>query len=83
MPSIQSKAVLKAEFKEIKVMDAHSIQPGRPRKLANIGLILDLRLEKKMGWSRVANEYTRLTGDFISKQTCRRRYLEATKKNGS
>ena len=50
---------------------------ARPRKTVIIGLILDLRMKENLGWSRVAMEYTRRTGVFISKQTCKRRYLEA------
>ncbi len=31
---------------------------------------------KELGWLRVAQKYTETTGVFISKQTCKRRYLE-------
>ena len=53
------------------------ISSGCPRKKVNYGLLLDLRIKENLGWSRVAMEYTRRTGDYISKQTCRRRYDEA------
>ena len=54
------------------------IQSGRPRLLVDFGLILDLRERAKLGWSRIAQEYTRKTGQYISKQTCKRRYKEVT-----
>lgn len=64
------------EIREINEMDAQTIRSGRPRKTVDIGLILDLREKENLGWSRVAAEYIGRTGDFISKQTCRRRYDE-------
>ena len=64
-------------MKKIKQVFTQPILCGRPRKTVNNGLVLDLREEEGLGWERVATEYTRRTGDFISKQTCKRRYLEA------
>ena len=52
------------------------IQSGRPRLLVNYGLILGLRESENLGWFRVAREYTKRTGQYISKQTCKRRYEE-------
>ena len=52
------------------------IQSGRPRFLVNYGLILGLRESENLGWFRVAREYTKRTGQYISKQTCKRRYEE-------
>lgn len=57
-------------------MSKSLIQSGRPRLLVNFGLILDLRESGNLGWSRIASEYIRKTGQYISKQTCRRRYEE-------
>ena len=54
------------------------IQSGRPRLLVDFGLLLDLREDEHLGWSRVAREYTRRTVQYISKQTCKRRYEEVT-----
>ena len=62
-------------------MYIQSMQPGRPRKMVDLGLILDLRLKENLGWFRISMEYMRRTGDFISKQTCKRRYLEATQRH--
>ena len=52
------------------------IQSGRPRLLVDYGLVLVLREREHLGWSRVAAEYIRRTGQYISKQTCKRRYEE-------
>ncbi len=57
-------------------MSEFSIKSGRPRLLVNYGLILDLRESEHLGWSRVATEYIKRTGRYISKQTCKRRYEE-------
>ena len=54
------------------------IQSGRPRLLVDFGLIMDLRERENLSWSRVAREYTRRTGQYVSKQTCKRRYEEVT-----
>jgi len=54
------------------------IQSGRPRLSADFGLILDLRESEHLGWSRVASEYIKRTGQYISKQTCQKRYEEVT-----
>ncbi len=52
------------------------VQSGRPRLLVDYGLVLALREREHLGWSRVAAEYIRRTGQYISKQTCKRRYEE-------
>lgn len=52
------------------------IQSDRPRLLVDYGLVLDLRKREHLGWSRVAAEYIKRTGGYISKQTCKRRYEE-------
>ena len=67
----------RVEMKEIRQVFSQPILCGRPRKTVDYGLLLALREEEGFGWERVANEYTNQTGDFISKQTCKRRYLEA------
>ena len=59
-----------------RVMSKFSIESGRPRLLVDFGLILDLRESENLGWSRVATEYIKRTGQYISKQTCKRRYEE-------
>jgi hypothetical protein len=54
----------------------NKVLSGRPRLLVDFGLILDLRERQGLGWSRVAREYAKRAGRFISKQTCKRRYEE-------
>ena len=59
------------------------IQTGRPRRSVNFGLLLDLREKHCMGWSRIAQAYIEKTGQYISKQTCKRRYQEMKVSNES
>ena len=49
---------------------------GRPRLSVDFALILHLRERCNLGWSRVAREYTKEMGQYISKETCKRRHLE-------
>ena len=53
------------------------IRPGRPRIKVDFALILRLRDTEKMGWMRGSEEYRRRTGQWISKDTFKRRYHEA------
>lgn len=53
------------------------IKPGRPRLKVNSALILCLRDEEYFGWSRGAGEYRNRTGQWISRDTFKRRYYEA------
>ena len=53
------------------------IHPGRPRIKVDFELILRLRDTEKMGWMRGSEEYRRRTGQWISKDTLKRRYFEA------
>lgn len=57
-------------------MITKKVSVGRPRLLVDFGLILDLRENENLGWFRIATEYTRRTRQYISKQTCKRRYIE-------
>jgi len=54
-----------------------SIRPGRPRINVDSALILRLRDTEKMGWSRGAEVYRKRTGQWISRDTFKRRYREA------
>ena len=53
------------------------IRPGRPRIEVDFALVLRLRDVEKMGWMRGAEEYRRRTGQWISKDTFKRRYFGA------
>jgi hypothetical protein len=54
-----------------------AIQPGRPRVEVDYALVLRLRDVENLGWSRGAQEYRDRTGQWISKDTFKRRYREA------
>lgn len=45
----------------------------------NFAIILRMREEGALGWSRMAQEYRELTGQYISRDTIKRRYLKAKK----
>jgi len=48
---------------EINDVCMPAIVPGRPRKKVDYGLLLALRIDENLGWSRVAMEYTRRTAN--------------------
>jgi len=50
---------------------------GRPRVLVDFAIVLRLRDVDNMGWSRMAEAYQKITGQYISRDTIKRRYLEA------
>ena len=55
------------------------IQTGRPRLSVDFAILLRLRDEQNLGWSRMAECYREITGKFISRDTIKRRYSEAKK----
>ena len=54
---------------------------GRPRLDVDCALVLHLREGRGLGWSRMAQEYRRITGQYVSKETMKRRYFEAKNLN--
>ena len=60
---------------------ANKILTGRPRLSVDFAILLSLREKQNMGWSRMAEAYRELTGQWISRDTIKRRYLEAKKSN--
>ena len=48
-------------------MTTHKIQMGRPRLSVDFAILLRLRDEKNLGWSRMAEAYRKLTGQYIRK----------------
>ena len=64
-------------------MTGEKIQVGRPRPLVGYAIVLRLREVDCLGWSRMAEEYTKLTGQYISRDTIKRRYLEAKAQNAT
>ena len=50
---------------------------GRPRISVDFATVLRLRDEGNLGWSRMAEQYRELTGQYISRDTIKRRYFES------
>jgi len=57
-------------------MDAQKVQTGRPRISVDFAIVLRMRDTDNMGWSRMAKAYMEKTGQYISRDTLKRRYLE-------
>ena len=53
---------------------------GRPRLLVDFAIVLRMRDSQSLGWSRMAEEYRRLSGEYVSRDTVKRRYFEAKKR---
>ena len=51
------------------------VSPGRPRREVDVELLRELR-GKGYGYKRVAGEYTRLTGQYVSHTTVRARLVD-------
>ena len=63
--------------KVIKVeMTGKKILGGRPRILVDFATLLRMRDVDNLGWSRMAKAYMEETGQYISRDTIKRRYLE-------
>ena len=50
---------------------------GRPRLLVDFAIVLRMRDYQNLGWSRMAEEYRKLSGEYVSWDTMKRRYYEA------
>ena len=59
-------------------MKTAAIPVGRPRLSVDFAIVLRLREEENLGWSRMAKRYLEETGQWVSRDTMKRRYLEAT-----
>ena len=57
-------------------MVVKKVLAGRPRLLVDFAIILRLRDEHNLGWCRMAERYRELTGQYISRDTIKRRYYE-------
>ena len=64
-------------------MTGKKVEVGRPRKEVDYAIVLRMREERKLGWSRMAQAYRESTGQYISRDTIKRRYVEAVKKVNS
>ncbi len=49
---------------------------GRPRLSVDFAIVLRTRDVENLGWSRMAEAYRKITGQYISRDTIKRRYLE-------
>ena len=58
-------------------MNKSKIQSGRPRISVDFATVLRLRDVEKMGWSRMAEAYRKMTCRYVSRDTIKRRYFEA------
>ena len=49
---------------------------GRPRVSVDFAIVLRLRDDENLGWSRMAEAYRAITGQYVSRDTMKRRYFE-------
>ena len=52
------------------------VSPGRPRREIDADLLRELR-DQGYGYKRIAGEYTRETGEYVSHTTVRERLVDA------
>ena len=64
-------------------MAGNKIVVGRPRLSVDFATLLRMRDMENMGWSRMAQAYREITGQYISRDTIKRRYLEAKAQEGT
>ncbi len=64
-------------------MAGKKIVVGRPRLSVDFATLLRMRDMENMGWSRMAQAYREITGQYISRDTIKRRYLEAKAQEGT
>jgi len=58
-------------------MTGKKILVGRPRLSVDFAIVLRLRDIDNLGWSRMAEAYREISGQYMSRDTIKRRYLEA------
>ena len=58
-------------------MTVKKIAVGRPRIFIDFAIVLRLREVDNLGGSRMAEAYRHITGQYISRDTIKRRYIEA------
>ena len=64
-------------------MDKGKVETGRPRLSVDFTIVLRLREVENLGWSRMAKTYREIAGQYISRDTIKRRYLEAKAREGT
>jgi len=60
-------------------MTGKKIVVGRPRLSVDFAIVLRMRDDQNLGWSKMAEEYRKLSGEYISRDTMKRRYFEVKK----
>jgi len=60
-------------------MTNNKIISGRPRIPVDFAIVLRMREDQNLGWSRMAEAYRKETGQYVSRDTIKRRYIEAKK----
>lgn len=58
-------------------MNKEKVSTGRPRLSVDFAIVLRLCDVENLGWSRTAQTYREITGQYISRDTIKRRYFEA------
>jgi len=53
------------------------IPVGRPRVSVDFAIVLRMRDTDNLGWARMAEAYRKISGRYVSRDTIKRRYLEA------
>jgi hypothetical protein len=66
-------------MKKETMSNTSAVRNGRPRVKVDFAVLLRLREGDHLGWSRVAQEYRKITGKFVSRDTLERRYLNYKK----
>jgi hypothetical protein len=56
---------------------------GRPRLKVDFAIVLRMHDGQNLGWSRMAEEYRKLSGEYISRDTMKRRYFEAMQRTNN
>ena len=56
------------------------IEMGRPRLLVDFAIVLRMRDSQNLSWSWMAEEYRKVSGEYTSRDTVKRKYLEAKKR---
>ena len=61
-------------------MAGKKIAVGRPRLSVDFAIVLRMRDVENLGWSRMVEAYQEITGQYISRDTIKRRYLETKRR---
>ena len=61
-------------------MNGKKIVVGRPRLSVDFAIVLRMREVENLGWSRIAQAYREITGQYVSRDTIKRRYIETKRR---